>query len=205
MITLHHLRIGRSVFTAWLLEELGVEYALEIYDRHPETMRAPPELRRIHPLGKSPVIVDDGLMIAESGAIASYLIERYDAAGALGPPAEDTAAQAVYAQWLHYAEGSAFAPLLIQLLLTREPGGAPFLKAFADGEAALHLSYVQTQLGDQPFLLGETLKGPDFGVSYALSLAERLGLLAERPPLQAYLTRTRDRPAFQRALARTGG
>lgn len=205
MLTLHHLRIGRSVFTAWLLEELGVDYALEIYDRDPETRRSPPELKRIHPLGKSPIIDDDGLILAESGAIAAYLIERHDHDGALAPPRSDIPARARYEQWLHYAEGSAFAPLLMKLLLTVETGDAPVIRAFADGECGLHLDYIADQLGGAAFLLGDRLQGPDFGVSYALSLADRLGLLDGRPTLSAYLARLTERPAFQRAVARTGG
>ncbi|MEM9107564.1 MAG: glutathione S-transferase, partial [Pseudomonadota bacterium] len=175
MIHIHHLRIGRSVFTVWLLEELGLDYSMTIYerDRH---MRAPPELKEVHPLGKSPVIEDGALKLAESGAIALYLIDTYDNDNQLAPPREDVAARAVWTQWLHYSEGSAFAPLLIKLLLRGETEPT-LISAFADGEVALHLGYMEDFLGEKSFLLGEELQGPDFGVTYIANMAERLGLL----------------------------
>ena len=110
MLTIHHLRIGRSIFTVWLLEELELDYDLVEYHRNPETMRAPPELKDIHPLGKSPVIVDDGLVLSESGAITAYLLEKYDSQGKFTPPRSDLAAWGRYTQWLHYPEGSVLCP-----------------------------------------------------------------------------------------------
>ena len=203
MIHIHHLRIGRSVFTVWLLEELGLDYTLTIYerDRH---MRAPPELKNAHPLGKSPVIEDGDLTLAESGAITAYLIDRYDRDHRLAPPREDVAARARWTQWLHYSEGSAFAPLLIKLLLRGETQPA-LISGFADGEVDLHLGYVEDFLGDKTCVLGEQLQGPDFGVSYIAHMAERLGLLPPYPRLRAYLERNTSRPAFLRAMERTGG
>lgn len=205
MILVHHLRIGRPLFTVWLLEELGLDYELKIYERDPETMRAGPELREAHPLGKSPVIEDDGLVLAETGAIATYLIDNYDRDGAFAPPRDDRIARARYEQWMHYPEGSAFAPLLITMLLAR--GGEPAPKligGFAAGEVKLHVGYVADQLGDKPFILGDRLQGPDIGVGYIVSLAKRLGQIDDRPTLQAYLDRLQSRPAFARALARAG-
>ncbi len=205
MITLHHLRVGRSVFTAWLLEELGLPYELKIYIRD-ENRRAPPELKAAHPLGKSPVIEDGGLVISESGAIAAYLIDRYAPQSPLGPGSDDIAARTRWTQWLHYPEGSAFAPLLLRLLMKSAPEAPPaLLDAFASGEIALHLAYIRDQLGEQPFLLGDALKAPDIGVSYVVQLAGYLGELDPYPTLKAYLDRNLARPAFQRALEKTGG
>ncbi|MEL7030440.1 MAG: glutathione S-transferase, partial [Pseudomonadota bacterium] len=106
MIIMHHLRLGRSIFTVWLLEELGLDYELRVYHRNPETMRAPPELKAAHPLGKSPVIEVDGVTLSESGAITSYLIETRDTEHKLAPPKTDRQAWAEYTRWLHYPEGS---------------------------------------------------------------------------------------------------
>ncbi len=205
MILVHHLRIGRSVFTVWLLEELGLDYELKIYDRN-ELGRAPEALKAAHPLGKSPVIEIDGLTLAESGAIATCLVDRFDAQNRLAPPREDFAARARWTQWLHYSEGSAFAPLLIKMLLSRDENAqAPVIDWFATGEVALQLGYMQDSLGDQPFILGDRLQAPDIGFTYICAMAERLGELAPYPALRAYLERNTQRPAFQRALERTGG
>lgn len=202
----HHLRVGRSVFTVWLLEELGLPYELKIYDRGP-TFRAPPELKAAHPLGKSPVIEVDGVTLAESGAIAAYLLERHDPAHSLAPAPDAPAAErAAFWQWLHYPEGSGFLPLLLKMLLMREGEPKPAqIAAFAEGEVALHLGYLRDQLGDRPFILGERFQGPDVGLVYLLSLAQRLGELGPYPTLAAYLERATARPAFQRAMAKTGG
>jgi glutathione S-transferase len=203
MIHVHHLRIGRSVFTVWLLEELGLDYELTIYerDRH---MRAPAALKTAHPLGKSPVIEDGDLTLAESGAIAAYLIDTHDSGYRLAPTRDDVAARAIWTQWLHYSEGSAFAPLLIKLLL-RGQSGPSFIGGFAEAEIGLHLNHIDRQLGEKHFLLGEQLQGPDFGVTYILKLADRLGELQPYPRLCAYLERNTTRQAFRRAMERTGG
>ena len=202
---MHHLRIGRPIFTVWLLEELGLDYELTIYLRHPDTMRAPANLKDAHPLGKSPVIEDGSLVLAESGAIASYLIDTYDEAGALAPPRSEREARAVYTQWLHYPEGSAFAPLLMSLLLAREEEPLPpLISAFAAGEVTLHLGYIQDFLGDKPFLLGDALQGTDFGITYILNLAKRVGALDDYAALEGYLGRMTSRPAFLRARESAG-
>ena len=204
MIKVHYLRIGRPVFTVWLLEELGLEYELEIYVRDAETMRAPASLREAHPLGKSPVIEDGDLKLAESAAIASYLIERYDADGKLAPPRSDRRAWAIYTHWLHYAGASAFAPLLLTFLLQRDQSPSGLIDGFAQAEVALHLGYISDFVGDKPFLLGEALSGADFGMAHILSLARRLGKLDGYPNLDGYLARMLARPAFQRAAERGG-
>lgn len=202
MLKLHHLRVGRSIFTVWLLEELGAEYALEFYDRN-EMGRAPPELKNAHPLGKSPVIDDDGFVLAESGAIALYLLEKFDPENAFGPPS-DSKGRAEWMQWLMYTEASAFAPMLIKLLLSRSEDKPPVFDMFAAGEVALQLGYVEARLADREFVMGDTFSAPDIGLTYIAEMAERLGELAPYPNLSAYLARNKARPAFQRALEKVG-
>lgn len=202
MLTIHHLRVGRSIFTVWLLEELELDYEVKEYFRNPETNRAPPELKKIHPLGKCPVIDDDGLILSESGAIASYLLEKHDQGHRFSPSPSDLAAWATYTQWLHYPEGSVFLPLLIQLLLLRSGVPAPVFEAFSTAEVTLHLDHISKQLGDNDYILGDTFSAADFGVCYMLSMAESLGLLSGHPSLVDYVQRNKNRPAFKRALER---
>ncbi len=204
MITVHYLKIGRPLFTVWLLEELRLNYKLNMFLRDPATMRAPKELRSIHPLGKSPIIEDGDLMLTETGAITSYLIDNYDEAGNLAPDRGDIAARAEYGQWLHYAEGSAFAPLLLTLLLVRSKEQAPsLLDLFAKSETRLHLDYLSNFVGTKSYILGDHLTGADIGVGYIVSMASRLKLLDPYPALQQYLGRITSRPAFIRAVAAT--
>ncbi|MDT8429610.1 MAG: glutathione S-transferase family protein [Pseudomonadales bacterium] len=202
MITLHHLQIGRSIFMVWALEEMGIEYDLIPYVRDPATMRAPQTLKKIHPLGKSPVIEDEGQVIAESGAIISYLLEKHDKTHRLHPPRSDLGVWAEFTQWLHYPEGSVFAPLLIKMLLMRSQQPHEVLTGFSEGEIALHLGHIQNQLGDRSYILSEQFSAADFGIAYVVSMAARLGLLESYPKLQAYLARVKARPAWQRAVAR---
>lgn len=203
-VLVHHLRVGRSVFTVWLLEELGTDYDLKIYDRN-EMGRAPPELSEAHPLGKSPVIEVDGFTLAETGAIATYLQETRDEAGQFTPPASGKA-RGQWLQWLHYPEGSAFAPLLMKLLLSRTEDPKPMLiSMFAQAEVELHLGYLRDQLADQPFILGQEMTLPDFGCAYICHMASRLDLLADYPTLQDYAERMTSRDAFKRAMEKTGG
>jgi glutathione S-transferase len=204
MVLVHHLRVGRSVFTVWLLEELGIDYELTIYDRN-EKGRAPETLKLAHPLGKSPVIETEGFTLSESGAITTYMLDKYDTANKLGPPAEP-AAKAQWLQWLHYSEASAFAPILLKLLLMREQQPhPPLVSAFSTAEVALQFNYVEDFLADKEFLLGTELKAPDFGLCFILQMAQKLGELEGYPKLVAYLERSLARPAFKRAMHRTGG
>ncbi len=200
MITLHHLRIGRSIFTVWLLEELGLEYQMEIYRRHPETMRAPDSLKQVHPLGKSPVIEDDGLMLTESGAIAAYLLEKHDCENKFGPNRSDLASWAEFTQWLAYPEGSVFAPLLLKMFTLRSGIDHPVITPFSDTEIKLHYDHIANKLGDNDFILGDHFSAADFGISYVVSMGERLGQLGNHPSLVAYWERMQARPAFIRAI-----
>ncbi|MBL4826373.1 MAG: glutathione S-transferase family protein [Spongiibacteraceae bacterium] len=201
MLTIHHLRIGRSIFTVWLLEELGIDYALKEY-RRDTNMRAGDDLKVIHPLGKSPVIEDEGLVLSESGAITSYLLEKFDKDMTFSPPRTKLKDWARYTQWLHYSEGSVFAPLLIKILLQRDKEPSPLLSAFSQAEITLHLNHLSNQLANNEFILGNKISGADFGISYAIFTAQQLGLLKSHPTLNAYIDRNKTRPAFQAAIAR---
>ncbi|MEM1248188.1 MAG: glutathione S-transferase family protein [Acidobacteriota bacterium] len=205
MLTIHHLIVGRSVFTVWLLEELGIEYQLEPYHRL-ATRRAPPELREVHPLGKSPVIVDEGRTIAESGAIATYLLEKYDPDHELSPPPSDRDRWVQFIQWLHYPEGSAFGPLSLVLLSASSPEPMPQLvQDFATAEVKLHLDYIESALKERDYILGNEFSAADIGLGYIVALADRLQLIEGRETISAYLQRLQQRPAFQRAHERSGG
>jgi glutathione S-transferase len=201
MLTLHHLRIGRSIFTVWLLEELKAPYELKIYFRD-SAMRAGDDLKVIHPLGKSPVIEDDGFVLSESGAITTYLLEKFDPDHRLAPQRADLQAWARYTQWLHYAEGSVFGPLLMKMLLLREQTPSPALTAFSQKEIDLHLGHIRNQLADNEFILGDRISGADFGISYVVSLAHRIGQLKDYATLNDYIVRNKARPGFKSALAR---
>ena len=203
MIVMHHLRVGRAIFTTWLLEELGVAYELKLYDRT-EQGRAPAELKQAHPLGKSPVIEDAGVTLAESGAITTYLLETYDVDGTFSPPSGDVQARMKYLQWLHYSEASAFAPLLLNMLLMREDPKPPVISAFTAAEVKLHLDYFSASLGDQDYILG-AFSGADIGCAFVANMAVKFGLAGGHPNLGAYVERCKARPAFQRAMEKTGG
>lgn len=198
MITLHHLRIGRSLFAVWLLEEVGADYKLEVYHRD-ENGRAPPELKNIHPLGKSPVIDDGGFILTETGAITSYILEKFDTDKKLAPGPTELQDWATYTQWLAYPEASVFGPLLLKMLLMRSGIDHPVIAPFSAAEITLHLTHIANKLGDNEYILGE-FSGADFGIGYVVSMADRLGQLSDYPSLSAYLKRVTDRPAFKRAV-----
>ena len=202
MILLHHLGIGRSIFTVWQLEELAIDYELKVYHRDPKTFLAPPELKAVHPLGKSPVIEDGDLMLAESSAITTYLLEKFDQDNKFSPPRSDLQNWAKFTQWLHYPEGSVFCPLLVSMLLIRSKEPHVTLTPYTEREVPLHLGYISKQLGDNEFILGDTFSAADFGVTYVVSLANRLGLLGDYATLGAYLERNLARPAFEQAVAK---
>ncbi|MDP2450337.1 MAG: glutathione S-transferase [Polaromonas sp.] len=217
MITVHHLNHSRSQRILWLLEELGLDYDIQRYERDPQTMLAPAALRAVHPLGKSPVITDGELTLAESGAIIDYLVERYGA-GKFSPPA-GTPARLRYTYWLHYAEGSAMSPLLLKLVFDKiETTPMPFFAkpiakaisaktkaAFIEPQIRQHLDYLEGELGKSTWFAGEAFSGADIQLSFVLeAAAARGGLDASRPTLMAFLKRIHARPAYQRAIARGG-
>lgn len=217
MITVHHLNHSRSQRILWLLEELGLDYDIKRYERDPKTMLAPASLRAVHPLGKSPVITDDDLTIAESGAIVDYLIERYGA-GRLAPPA-GTAERLRYTYWLHYAEGSAMSPLLLKLVFDKiETAPMPFFakpiaraisgkakSSFIEPQIRQHLDYLEGELGKSAWFAGDEFTGADIQLSFPLeAAAARGGLDASRPRLMNFLQRIHARPAYQRAIEHGG-
>jgi glutathione S-transferase len=214
MITVHHLNNSRSQRVLWLLEELGVPYEVKRYERNAKTMLAPPELRAVHPLGKSPVISDDGQVIAESGAIIEYLADRYGN-GALAS-APGTPERLRYSYWLHYAEGSVMPLLVMKLVLSQVPKGVPALirpvaKAivggvgdrFLDPNLKTHLQYLESELGKHSWFGGERFNAADVQMSFPVeALGARGGTLP--PKLADWLQRVHARPAYGRALERGG-
>jgi len=200
MIVVHHLNDSRSQRVLWLLEELGVPYEIRQHTRDAKTRLAPPELQAVHPLGKSPVIEDEGFTVIESGAIVDYLIRRHGA-GRL-QPAPGTREFEHYNQWLHYAEGSAMLPLMLKLYVSRlGEAGAP-LAPRIDSELANHLGYVDRSLQGRSFLVGDSLTGADVQMSFVGEAAR--GLRASYPAMDAWVRRLQARPAYQRALERGG-
>lgn len=217
MITVHHLNNSRSQRVLWLLEELGVPYEIKRYQRDAKTMLAPPELRQVHPLGKSPVVTDGGLTVAESGAIIDYLVDEYGAGRF--KPAAGTPQRLRYTYWLHYAEGSAMPPLLMKLVFdTMARAPMPFfVKPIAKGIAAkvkssfispqieLHLNYMEAELEKSKWFAGSEFTAADIQLSFVLEAASaRGGLDARRPKLMDFLKRIHARPAYQRALEKGG-
>ena len=218
MITVHHLENSRSQRVLWLLEELGLPYEVERYARDAQTMLAPPELKLIHPLGKSPLIDDDGRVVAETGCIVEYLCDRYDRNHQLSPPRDDLEARTAWSYWLHYAEGSAMPPLLLKLVFgvmpRRAPGWMrPLVKAiagraqhgFVDPQLKLHMDYWEDELARSGWFCGDALSAADVMMSFPVeAAASRAGLEPGRPRCEAWLARVHARPAFQRALQRGG-
>ncbi len=209
MIIVHHLENSRSQRVLWLLEELGLPYEIRRYERNPKTMLAPPELRAIHPLGKSPVIEDTdvvvgggGLVVAETGAIVEYLVEKAD--GKLGSPAHrDDALR--YRFWFHYAEGSIMPPLFVKLVLSRVPLFGKTATRRIQPMIDVHLDHVEQELTKRPWFAGDQLTAADVMMSFPLEAARsRAGLDASRPATIAWLDKVHARPAYQAALAKGG-
>jgi glutathione S-transferase len=198
MLTLHHLNDSRSQRILWLLEELGIPYDLERYQRDATTRLAPPELEAVHPLGKSPVIVDGDVVLAESGAIVDYVIRCYGH-GAMRP-ADGSAELEAYLEWLHYAEGSAMLPLMMHLYVSRlKDAGAP-LQPRIDGEMARHLGYADRALQGRAFFVGDSLTGADIQMSFVAEVAGNFGRLGPYPDLAGWIGRMHARPAFLRSV-----
>lgn len=203
MIEVHHLNNSRSQRVLWLLEELGLPYEVVRYQRDPATMQAPPALRQVHPLGKSPVVRDGGETVAETGAIVEHLLERHGQ-GRLVPAAGSPEA-ARYRHWLHFAEGSAMPPLLVKLYAQRLGEPAAPLVARIDAQLAGMLDYLEAELGRSAWFAGGTLTAADIMMSFPLEVAvQRGGLDATRPRLWALLNALQQRPAYRRALERGG-
>jgi glutathione S-transferase len=217
MIIVHHLNNSRSQRVLWLLEELGLEYEVKRYQRDPQTMLAPPSLRAVHPLGKSPVISDGALTLAESGAILEYLVDTHG--NGRFKPAAGSAERLQYTYWMHYAEGSLMPLLLVSLIFARMPFAPmpffarPIAKAIAErGRAsfvapqlAAHLAFMEAALASSEWFAGSELTAADIQLSFPLEAAAAgAGLDARYPKLTGFLERIRARPAYQRALERGG-
>ncbi|WP_304525862.1 glutathione S-transferase family protein [Halomonas sp. I5-271120] len=219
MIEVHHLENSRSQRVIWLLEELSADYKVITYRRDPKTMLAPESLKQVHPLGKSPVIVDtdrDGEVVAESGAIIEYLLERFDD-GQLLPPA-GTAERRRYRFWLHHAEGSAMPPLVMSLVFSRldKPPVPALIRPiarllaggvkdkFLDPQIRDLLAFWEGECGEHAWLSGDAFSAADIQMSFPLLALEGQGRLADYPRLTDLLARMRERPAYQRAVEQGG-
>jgi glutathione S-transferase len=217
MIVVHHLNNSRSQRVLWLLEELGLPYEIRRYTRDPKTMLAPAELRAVHPLGKSPVITDDGTTIAESGAILEYLVERYGA-GRLAPP-PGSPERLRYTYWMHFAEGTAMPVLVMKLIFDRIAKGPlpwpirPVARAIAGKVQATYiapnlqrqLDFLESELLRSEWFAGAQFSTADIQMSFPVEAARsRGGLDARWPRLLAFLERVHARPAYQRALEKGG-
>ena len=215
MIVVHHLNNSRSQRVLWLLEELALPYEIKRYERDLKTMLAPPELKAIHPLGKSPVITDGGKVIAETGAIVEYILENYGK-GRLIPPA-GAPERLCYTYWLHYAEGSAMTPLLLKLVFTALPNRAPGLMkglvksiagraqaGFVDPQLKAHVDYWEAELSKSEWFAGAEMTGADIMMSFPLEAGAARGGAGAKPHIKAFLQKIHARPAYQRALERGG-
>jgi glutathione S-transferase len=217
VIVVHHLNQSRSQRVLWLLEELGLPYEVRSYQRDTKTMLAPPELVKVHPLGKSPVITDDGLTLAESGAILEYLTQKYGEGRLRPEPGTDDAVRYLY--WMHYAEGSLMPPLLFKLIFDRiAKAPMPFfakpiarriagqvLTSFVMPQLERHLDYLEDELTKRTWFTGEDFTAADVQMSFPLEAAKaRGGLDRKRPHLMGFLERIHARPAYRRAVERGG-
>ena len=203
MIEVHHLNNSRSQRVLWLLEELEVPYQVIRYQRDKKTMLAPKELRAIHPLGKSPVVKDEETVIAESGAIIEYLVERYGNGRLV--PAPGSPERLRYRYWLHYAEGSLMPPLLLKLVVIKLGILGLPARRYVNGQLKVHLRFLESELETRPYFAGAEFSAADIQMSFPLEAAmARAGLDASYPRLRALHERLVARPAYQRALV-TGG
>lgn len=215
MITVHHLNNSRSQRILWMLEEIGVDYQIKHYQRDPQTMLAPAELRQVHPLGKSPLITDGELTLAESGAIIEYLAERH---GDWLLPAAGSPERLLCRYWLHYAEGSAMPPLLLKLVFDKlRSSPMPFFikpiargiadkvsQAFITPQLKLHFDYLESQLSEHDWFAGNAFSAADIQLSFPLEAAAARGVLSKHPRLHDFLQRIHARPAYRRALEKGG-
>lgn len=211
-LTVHHLNLSRSTRILWLLEELGLDYEITRYERDPRTSRAPPELALVHPLGRAPVVTDGELVLAESGAIVEYFVEK---TGRLGPETPEERVR--FRFFLHYAEGSVMPPLLVRLLMSKvKAAPLPFFikpiaskvaskveQNYSDGEIDRHFTFLDQELSTREWLLGDRLTAADIQMLYPLEAGLSRGA-GDRPHIRAWLDRVQARPGYQRALEKGG-
>jgi Glutathione S-transferase len=216
MIIVHHLADSRSQRMLWLLEELGVPYEVKRYERDPRTRLAPPELKAVHPLGKSPVLQDGAITVAETGAVVEYLLETYDQGRLRPPPGTEEGRRFTY--WLHYAEGSAMPPLLLKLVFSMLPRRSPALlrplvrsiaakaqTGFVDPQTRAHVEYWEAELERSDWFAGDAFTAADIMMSFPVEAgADRAFDIGTKPRLKAFLERIHARPAYGRALEKGG-
>ncbi|GGO90427.1 glutathione S-transferase family protein [Stakelama pacifica] len=200
-IIVHHLENSRSQRVLWLLEELGLPYEVKRYERNRKTMLAPPELKRVHPLGKSPVIEDDAMVIAETGPIVEYLVEKAD--GKFGPLGHRESVLR-WRYFLHYAEGSAMPPLLLKLVLGRVPLFGKKAQKRIQPMIDVHLDFIESELASRPWFAGDDITAADVMMSFPLEAARSRGGLGGRPAITAWLDKIHARPAYRAALEKGG-
>ena len=196
-LRLHHLHMSRSTRIIWLLEEIGLYYERIDYHRDPVTRRAPDSLRDVHPLGKAPVLEVDGVVIAESGAIIEYLLETLDDRR-LAPTSG--VARAHYLEWMHYAEGSAMLPIMLNVLGQFRGGLPSAIAAFEGPETAAALGHIARSIGAGGYLLASGFSAADIQIHYVVGAARWLGLIDPYPELAAYLELIEARPAYRKAI-----
>jgi glutathione S-transferase len=202
MLQVHHLNNSRSQRILWLLEEIGAPYEIVHYKRMSPVPLAPPELKKVHPLGKSPVITDGKHTIAESGAIVEYILDKYGAGRLRPDPKSDDHVK--YIEWMHYAEGSAMLPMMMHMYAGYLGDGAAPLRPRIDSEVANQLSYMENALKGRDYLVGKGLTGADVQVVFVLEAADASGLLKDYPALRHYLNAMQARPAYKRAIEKGG-
>jgi glutathione S-transferase len=203
MIVVHHLNNSRSQRIPWLLEELGTPYRVEKYQRDAKTNLAPPELRRVNPLGKSPVIEDGDLILAESGAIIEYLLERYGNGRLV--PARGTRDYVRYLHWMHFAEGTIMLHLVARLYLTRVGEAAKAMQTRVEGMIGEELDLVEAELANGGHVAGSEFSAADIQMVFPLEFAAFAGLVSARHArLTDYLARMQARPAYRRAVEKGG-
>jgi glutathione S-transferase len=202
MIIVHHLNDSRSQRILWLLEELSLPYEIKRYQRDANTRLAPPELQKLHPLGKSPVITDGDRTIVESGAIIDYIIRRHG--GGRLQPSTESPAYDQYQQWMHYAEGSAMLPLMLNLYAMRLGDAAAPLIPRIESEIANHLTYIDGSLKGREFIVGDSLTGADIQMSFVGEVAGAFGKRGKYPNLDAWTRRLHERPAYKKAIEKGG-
>ena len=215
MLTVHHLNNSRSQRVLWLLEELELPYEIKYYQRNPKTQLAPPELRAVHPLGKSPVVTDEGATIAETGAIIEYIVEK---SGGRLRPAAGTPERLRWTYWLHYSEGSLMPPLLMRLIFSLLPSRSPALmrgivraiasrtqQGYIEPQLKTHFDFVETELGRSTWFAGEDFSAADVMMSFPLEAAGvRANAFAGRARMKAFVERIHARPAYRKALEKGG-
>ena len=201
-LIVHHLNNSRSQRVLWALEELGLPYAIKHYQRDAVTNLAPPELKAVHPLGKSPLLEDDGVVIEESGAIIQYLLDKYGQGRF--QPAPGTPEALRHLQWMHFAEGSAMSPILLQLYTSRLGDAAAPLTPRISEQLASHFGYLESQLRPSGYFVGDDLTGADMMLSFPAEIAVMQGQGETYPKLAAFVAKIHARPAWKVAREKGG-